>query len=190
MSVVAGSNGRKLQKRSARRDGWTKAKRARFLDVFATTCNVRAAAAAVGMSDRSVRALRHRDAQFAVLYDEALQDGYRRLEAELLARALGQQPEDENPFDDEADAVGAGDDENPGAAQRRPLAPPPPFDPQMAIKVLQLRNAETAARSRERRGRVFVRATQEETDAALMKKLDAVERQLKAAEEKSGKGGE
>jgi hypothetical protein len=185
--MVAGSNGRRLQKRRARKDGWTKTKRARFLDEFATTCNVRAAAAMVGMSDRSVRALRHRDAQFAVLYEEALQDGYRRLEAELLARALGQQPEDENPFDDEAEI---GDDENPVAAERRPAPPPPPFDPQMAIKVLQLRNAEAAARSHDRRGRVFVRATQEETDAALMKKLDAVERQLKAAEEKIGKGGE
>jgi hypothetical protein len=183
MSVVAGSNGRRLQKRSARKDGWTKTKRARFLDEFAATCNVRMAAARVGMSDRSVRALRRRDAQFAVLYDEALEDGYRRLEAELLARTLGQQPEDENPFDRDEPT---GDDENPSPDERRPVPPPPPFDPQMALKVLQLRNRETAARAHHLRGRVFVRATQEETDAALMKKLDALERRLKASEAGGG----
>jgi hypothetical protein len=117
------------------------------------------------MDDRSVRALRKRDATFAVLYEEALQEGYQRLEAELLARALGQQLEDENP-----------------AAEELGRAEPPPFDPVMALKVLQLRNAEAKARSDDRRGRVFVRVTQEETDAALEKKLAAVERRLAKAE--------
>jgi hypothetical protein len=161
MSVVAGSNGRKLQKRKVRRDGWTKAKRTLFLDTFAATCNLAHAVRVCGMSEHSLRALKHRDAQFAVLCEEALQDGYARLEAELLARTLGQQIDEENPTDDE----------------RVPQAPPP-FDPAMALKVLQLRNAEAAARTNDRRGRVFVRATQEETDAALMKKLNAIARRL------------
>ena len=55
---------------------------------------------------------------------------------------------------------------------------PPEFDAAMALKILQMRNAEGKARSDDRRGRIFARATQEETDAALMKKLAAVERRL------------
>jgi len=174
MAVVAGSNGRKLQKRSVRSDGWTRARRALFLAEFAATCNTRASAAKAGMSERSVRALCRRDPQFAALCEEALQDGYRRLEAELLARALGEQPDDENPL----------------PAECEPQPPSPRFDPQMAVKVLQLRNAGASARGHDRRGRVFVRATQEETDAALMKKLEAVERRLKAVEAKHDQAGE
>jgi hypothetical protein len=161
MSVVAGSNGRKLQVRAARHDGWTKARRILFIDTFAATCNTTLAAKACGMSDRSVRELKKRDPHFAMLCDEALQEGYERLEAELLARTLGHQIGDENPS---ADELGQGDK--------------PAFDPQLAIKVLQMRDAAAKARSSDRRGRIFVRATQEETDAALERKLAAVERRL------------
>lgn len=164
MSVLGGSNGRKVQERKVRADGWTKARRILFLDTFAATCNTAFAVRKCGMNESGLRALRRRDPHFAVLYEEALQEGYQRLEAELLARALGQQIGDENP-----------------AAEELGQTEPPPFDPAMALKVLQLRNAEATARSNDRRGRVFVRATQEETDAALMKKLDAVARRLAKA---------
>ena len=50
-----------------------------------------------------------------------------------------------------------------------------------AIKVMQLRRAEAKARSEDRRGRIFVWATEEETDAALDKKLTAIERRLAKA---------
>jgi hypothetical protein len=161
MGVLAGSNGRKVQARETRRDGWTKAKRILFLDTFAATCNTALAARKCGMTDHSVRALKKRDAQFAALYEEALQEGYERLEAELLARTLGQQIGGDNPTEEEL-----------GRTE------PPEFDKAMALKVLQMRNAEAKARSDDRRGRIFVRVTQEETDAALEKKLAAIERRL------------
>ena len=124
MSVLGGSNGRKVQERKTRVDGWTKARRILFLDTFAATCNTALAVRKCGMNESGLRALRRRDPHFAVLYEEALQEGYRRLEAELLARALGQQIGDENP-----------------AAEELGQTEPPPFDPVMALKVLQLRNA-------------------------------------------------
>ena len=161
MSVIVGGAGRQRQKRAARHDGWTKAKRILFLDTFAGTCNTTLSAKKCGMTAHSVRALIRRDPQFAVLYEEALQEGYRRIEAELLARTLGHQLDDENPTEEERGTV-----------------EPPEFDAAMALKVLQMRNAEAKARHDDRRGRIFVRATQEETDAALMKKLAAVERRL------------
>ena len=86
------------------------------------------------------------------------------LEAELLARTLGTEIEDD-------------DSENPSEAERKPFAPAQ-FDAATAIKVLQMRKAEAKARSDDRRGRIFVRVTQEETDAALEKKLAMVERRL------------
>ena len=168
MSEIGGSNNRACQKRAARKDGWTKAKRALFLDMFAATCNTTLSAKKCGMTDHSVRLLKKRDPHFAVLYEEALQEGYARIEAELVARTLGQQPNDENPTDED----------------RTPIAPPD-FDPQLAIKVLQLRRAEARARSDDRRGRIFVWATEEETDAALEKKLAAVERRLAKAKGKA-----
>ena len=48
----------------------------------------------------------------------------------------------------------------------------------VAIKVLQMRKSEAKAHGNDRRGRIFVTVTQEETDAALEKKLAAVERRL------------
>lgn len=164
MSVLAGSNGRRVQKRDARVDGWTKAKRALFLDAFAATCNAAYAARRCGMNERSVRALKARDPGFAKLYEEALLEGYDRLEAELLARTLGAE-------------VANGEDENPTEAERERIETAE-FDPAMAIKVLQMRKSEAKAHGNDRRGRIFVTVTQEETDAALEKKLAAVERRL------------
>lgn len=165
MSVLGGSNKRTVQKRAARSDGWTKAKRALFLDAFAATCNAAYAARRCGMNERSVRVLKARDPGFARLYEEALQEGYGRLEAELLARTLG------------ADVVGSGDDENPSDEQRQRIETTE-FDPAIALKVLQMRKAEAKAQSDDRRGRILVTVTQEETDAALEKKLAAIERRL------------
>ncbi|MGN6374240.1 MAG: hypothetical protein ACTHMG_01660 [Sphingomonas sp.] len=51
------------------------------------------------------------------------------------------------------------------------------FDAALALKLLQMRHAE----ARGGRAKPAARATQEETDAALMKKLDALERWLKGA---------
>lgn len=164
MGTISSAAGRKLQKRAPRKDGWPKEIRVRFLDAFAATCNVSWAAASVGRTPSSLYALKRRDPEFALLCHEALKDGYDRLEAELLARALGQ----------------AGDEENPSEADRGEPPELPPFDATLALKILQMRQAE-ATRANDRRSRTFRRVTQEETDTELMRKLATAERRLKLA---------
>ena len=164
MGTISGAAGRRLQRRVTRKDGWPKSVRVRFLDAFAATCNVSWAAAAVGRTPSSVYALKRRDPQFALLCHEALRDGYDRLEAELLARALGQ----------------TGDEENPGEDDRGEPPEMPPFDATLALKILQMRQAEVT-RGNDRRSRTFKRVTQAETDADLIRKLAAAERRLKPA---------
>ncbi|QNN64235.1 hypothetical protein H9L12_07610 [Sphingomonas rhizophila] len=60
----------------------------RFLDMFAATANARMAAESAGVAYQTVFKHRARDAGFAAAWDEALAQGYARLEAELLAAAL------------------------------------------------------------------------------------------------------
>jgi hypothetical protein len=63
--------------------------RARFLDALALGGNVREAAEAAGGTHDSAYALRRRDPAFAENWDAAVANVYARLEAELLARAIG-----------------------------------------------------------------------------------------------------
>ena len=158
MADIGGSNGRPMQVRAVRKNGWTKAKRTVFLSTLAATCNVTAAAQAVGKSDHSARALRKRDGEFSLLWAEALESGYERLENELLARALGQTSSGDNPSSAEI-AV--------------PPADLPPFDPVLAIQVLKLRADLGRDRGRTKGVRPAVK-TQGEIDAALLKRLDAL----------------
>lgn len=162
MTIITGSNKRPVQKRATRRDGWTRTKRARFLDELSATCNVRRSAAAVAITEGSARALRRRDPVFARLWQEALQAGYDRLEMELVERALG---------------VVADDDDNPTEADRTELEQQ--ISVADAIRILQVRNAAMAGRVP--RGKRAVVATEAEVDAALLAALTAVEKRLKAA---------
>jgi hypothetical protein len=75
-----------LQKKPKRR-AFTEARRKRFLNHFAASCNQTAAARSVGISENCVSAWRKKDAQFNAGWKEALQLGYARLEAELVLGA-------------------------------------------------------------------------------------------------------
>jgi hypothetical protein len=66
---------------------WSPAMEETFLRVLAETCCVVAAHRAIGMCSTSLYRRRGRDAAFAALWDEALEEGYAQLEAELLRRA-------------------------------------------------------------------------------------------------------
>lgn len=147
-------------KRAPRKDSWTKTKRATFLGMLEATCNVTVAARSVGLSDRSARALRKRDGEFAALWAEVLENGYERLQNALVACALGQIPNGDNPMVEEI-AV---------PAEVRP------FDPQLALQVLKLRHDRlSAGRAGRGNGRgVRPARTQSEVDAALLKRLDAL----------------
>jgi len=141
-----------LQKRTGRPGGFGKAARARFLDALALTCNVRASARHAGVDARTAERLRTRDGQFARLWADAIDLGQVRLKEELLARALGQ----------------VDDEDNPGA--ERAQAPARLFDPDLALKILQL--AARTAPGGQRRAAAAPAPTQAEVDAALMKRVE------------------
>lgn len=68
--------------------GWTEARRNMFLDHLAETANVKTSLDVVGMSRAGLYKLRRRSAPFRAAWGRALEQGYARLEAELLDRAL------------------------------------------------------------------------------------------------------
>ena len=92
---ICGSNGRRLQLRAERgskkaeprRNGFTEAKRKKFLSHFAATCNAKGAARAAGVAHSTVYARRAKDEQFRAAWNEALEQGYAALEAELVRRS-------------------------------------------------------------------------------------------------------
>ena len=143
-----------VQKRAPRPTEWTKAKRKRFLDVLAATCNASEAARSVKMSARNARELRRRDGEFALLWAEAFALGEERLREELIGAALGQVSTGNNPTGERTEVVTA------------------PFDPALAIKVLQL----GGGRSSRRRQRTSPLPNQAEVDAALLARFDALDK--------------
>jgi hypothetical protein len=92
--VVRGSNGRRTQIARARLKQWSPRTEARFLQVLAATCNVKAACAAVGLTAVSAYAHAKRWQGFAERWRAAVEIGYIRIEARLLAQL------DANPFSD------------------------------------------------------------------------------------------
>lgn len=158
MGTLAGGNNRQIQKQGARRNGWTKERRASFIEELTATCNVKAACRKVGMHWGSVYNLRRRDAAFSRLWEEALATGYVRLEAELLARALGETSDPDNPT------------EVPEAVDRPAIA----FDPALGARLLAQRYA--VERGRRAGPDEYRQGSAEETDAALLRKLAALRR--------------
>jgi hypothetical protein len=67
---------------------WTLERQAAFLGHLAINPNVKAAAQAVGMSEQGVHRLRQRSPEFRAAWETALDEGYVRLEAILLERAI------------------------------------------------------------------------------------------------------
>jgi hypothetical protein len=76
------------QLQAERASGWTAAKRAAFLASLGATANVRYSAQQVGMSEQGVYQLRRRCAAFRQAWQEALVEGYARLEMQMLERAM------------------------------------------------------------------------------------------------------
>jgi hypothetical protein len=142
------------------RTRWTAEKRKRFLDVLAQTGNVALASRAIGnASTSSVRCLRRADPGFAAEWDQAIAEALARLEAALVARALAAVEAHSSALEAEA-----------------------PFDFDQTLKLLKYYQAGPSARRPTGPARRY--ATREETDAALMKKLDVVEAQIRARERK------
>ncbi len=156
--VLRAGRNRVLQKRRIP-GGWTKARRIRFLDHLAATCNVRAAVETVGLSMSSLYAMRRRDDAFAEEWRMALLAGYDRLEGELLRKAIAVLNDD---------VIGDPDHVVTG-----------PVSVEQAIKLLDRHHAMRKKDGPPDRHQSF-RATQAETDAMLMKRIRALRLQREA----------
>lgn len=168
--IRLGGKSRILQVRKIRRGkGFTQAKRKRFLTVLAATCNVRLSAQAAGVNNGTIYSWRSADAAFAAQCRAAITAGYERLETALLARALG--------TDGAAAAAIAGMD----LGDPEAILPEGEIDAELAIKLLNRHRATVEGRDRPMRPGRHI-ATREETDAALLKQLKVLRRQI----EKSG----
>lgn len=76
------------QMRQPRKDGWTKAQMAQFLETLAETCNASEAARVVGKSRASAYRRRDSDPGFARGWDAALEIGFSEIELMLMRAAL------------------------------------------------------------------------------------------------------
>ena len=85
--VVRGTNGRRTQVARARLKQWTPRTEARFLAALAACCNVAAACRTVGLSVVSAYNHYHRWPDFEKRWEEALKEGYLRLEMALFDHA-------------------------------------------------------------------------------------------------------
>lgn len=87
-SCARGDGTTRRQLRKARKDGWTDARRALFLQVLAATCNVREGCRAAGLHYSSAYDLRQRDPAFAEAWDDAIEQSYCELEMRMLRDCL------------------------------------------------------------------------------------------------------
>ena len=157
---ISGFSNGPLQRRKARPAGWTKARREAFLTELSHSCNVTRAHRAAGVADRKAYALRQRDPVFAKAWQRALEAGFERLETALLRRAL--------------EVVGALDIDI-GEERREPVEK---MTVEQAIGLLNMHRRSVREGQAQRR-RLAARhiATQEETDAVLLKRIAMVKRQ-------------
>ena len=133
---------------------WTAKKKAAFLDHLAATCNVSESAAVIGVDPCSVYALRRHDPVFLAAWHDALEAGYAMLETQLVGHALS----------------GGGRMIANGATELTG-----PIDVDLALRLLATH--KTRAENRPRRGGPpLLRASPEDTDAAILKKLRAMEK--------------
>lgn len=151
--VVRGSNSRRLQIARARLHQWTPRLEDRFLEVLSATCNVKAACAAVGLTEASAYQHRERWPGFARRWDGAVATGYERIEGALVAHG-------ENLF---------------SASELPPEIDMPPMNVDQAIQILHMHKNEVRGIGR-RPGRWRRPRSLEEVRDSILRKLDAVRR--------------
>lgn len=78
--------------RPARRRLFGEAAQREFLERFAASCNAKLAAEQTGICETTVYAHRMKDPRFREGWDRAVEQGYARLEAELLRRSMEEGP--------------------------------------------------------------------------------------------------
>ena len=130
---------------------WTKKERTVFLDHLAATGSVCEAAAIAEVSTSSVYRLRRKDEAFAEAWRKALILGYEMLETVLLGHVLA------------------------GGGSRIQRPDGRTIDLGDAMRLLSMHRAHRQG-DRKRGGRPLERARPEDTDAAILRKLAAIDR--------------
>ncbi len=85
---IVSNNRRLIQRRRMRHIRFDERRKGIFLESFARSCDLLAAAAAAGVCERTVYNHLRADPAFAEAFQAALEAGYRRLEAELVRQRL------------------------------------------------------------------------------------------------------
>jgi len=86
--LVAPRRGRRWQAQRARANFFTRERKEIWLEHFAATCDATAASEAAGISVNTAYAHRRTDPAFRAGWEEALEQGYARLEAEAVAQRI------------------------------------------------------------------------------------------------------
>lgn len=167
--------GTKLKK--APEQSWSQARRQRFLDALAATANVRMAADAAGMGLPGAYKARQRDTAFAELWEAALEQGYGRLESELLSSALGERRDGEGHVIADVNAIEPNGDR---AVVGR-------LDQTLALHLLALRRPSAIA-GRAAQKRTYKAVPIGDVEQALMKQLAIAEQRLRRVAQLAGAG--
>jgi hypothetical protein len=165
--VVRPGDNRPVQVRKAQEWEFTEAKKQVFLDHLAGCSNVTHAAAAAGITVRTVNNHRLKDPVFAQRCGEALDLGYDNLEAALLSEAAGSGRYEPGPDADSA----------PG---------PESLDRDLALHLLRLRHMPLGQRGGQGNSPPLKRASEKELNEAILEQLDVLARRIR--KETKGEG--
>lgn len=131
--LIAPGNGRRIQMRRVRRRLFGAKLQDEFLEHFAATCSIAAAAAEIGVGRSTVNKHLAEDEDFRARFDRVLEFAYRQLDAELVRQRLeaAQRPQTEGgealrsaEFDRALQLLREHKRGRPGGPDRRPGAPP------------------------------------------------------------------
>ncbi|HMO76454.1 MAG TPA: hypothetical protein PKD99_06490 [Sphingopyxis sp.] len=160
-ATVRSGNGRVMMRAKPSRREISQEKRDAFLGFLIESCNVTWSARQAGLCKASVYKLRRRDAAFAAAWQDAIETGYVRLEMGLVEAAL-------------ALVEGKAETEDGDAAPRVIEA----LSMEQAIQLLERYRATVkAGRAQSVRPGAKRMPTAEETDAAILERLEILRRQ-------------
>lgn len=151
-----------LQVRRARRGHVTARGEAKFLEALAATANIRLAAEAVGVDSRAFYKRRAQSQDFARRMQEALASGYEAVEFALVKTAL-RTLAPEGAEAGEADGMDA-------------EGPEPRMSVEQAMTLIAQRAKTMAIGERHAQGKFHSLPSPEESDAALLKRLEMLAR--------------
>ena len=144
----------KVQRVKSHGRQWCEAVEEEFFDLLAASCNVSWATEQVGFATPTVYRMRRMRPDFAARWQVALEQGYARLEMELLRAATDTL--DDRPFD-----------------ESRPI---PKMTVEQAINVLRAHRGEVRGGDGRGPGATARRRTLDEVRASIEKKIAAIER--------------